>query len=100
MEHLPLYACQGQNRDVDYHDDKLAEHRRLSDLLGGVEDDIEAFCACEAPVEAMLLFGKPPDAVLHDDYSPVHYDPEIQGAETHKICAYPVPDHPGNRKQH
>ena len=38
---FPSTPSQGQDRQIDDHDDQFAEHRRLSHLDGGVADDVE-----------------------------------------------------------
>ncbi len=43
-EQLAFDAFEREDRQVDDHDDQLAEHRRLADLDGGVADDLQTSC--------------------------------------------------------
>ena len=92
-EELPLDPLEGEDRQVDDHDDELAEHRRLADLDGRVADDRQL-----RPVRAVV--GQVPDAVLDHDDRAVDDQAEVDGPEAHQAPGDPDPLHHRDGEEH
>ena len=61
MNIFPSIAREREDRQIDDHDDELAEHRRAPDLERGVPHDREPLVARQQPAEPVLLLGQAPD---------------------------------------
>ena len=92
-EELPLDPLEGEDRQVDNHDDQLAEHRRLAHLDGRVADDVEL-----RPVRAVV--GEVPHAVLDHDDRAIDDEPEVDGPEAHQAPGDADPLHHRDGEEH
>ncbi len=100
MEHPPLDARQREDRQVDRHDDQLAEQQRAARLGGGQRHLGEALLACERPPGGGLGQAEAPDAVLDDDDGAVDDDAEVERAQAHQVGADARLHHAGEDHQH
>ena len=92
-EQLPLDPLERQDRQVDDHDDQLAEHRRLADLDGRVADDVEL-------LPAGAVVGQVPDAVLDHHDRAIDDQAEVDRAQAHQAAGDPDPFHHRDGEEH
>ena len=93
-EQLPLDPLERQDRQVDDHDDELAEHRRPPDLDRGVADDVEPATRPARPR------AEAPRRVLDHDDRAVDDQAEVDGAEAHQAAGDADPQHEIEREEH
>ena len=92
-EQLPFDSFEREDRQIDDHDDQLAEHRRLADLDGRVADNLQS-----AP--PLLVVRKLPDAVLDHHDGAIDDEAEVDGAQAQEARRDAELQHPGKGKEH
>ena len=93
-EHLPLDAFEREDRQVDDHDDQLAEHRRLADFDRGVTHDLQP-----RPARGVTC-RKVADAVLHHDDRAIDNQPEVDGPQAEQARGDAEPPHSREGEKH
>ena len=93
-EQLALDPFQGQDRQVDDHDDQFAEQGRLADLDGGVADHVELGLLRQVAV------GEVADAVLDHDHRAVHDQAEVDGPQAQQAGGDAEAQHAGEGEEH
>jgi hypothetical protein len=74
---FPGDAGEGEERDVDGHDDRLTVDRRLHHLLRGDRDFAQALVERQDATQRMLPLREPAKAVLHDDHRAIDDESEV-----------------------
>ena len=99
-EHLPLDAGQGQDRQVDDHDDQLAEDGGAAHLARGLEHHLEPFGPGQQATQFMLPFAQAAHAVFDDVDGAIDDDAEVERAQAQQVAAHAALNHPGDGEQH
>ncbi len=100
LKHFAFDAGQGQDRQVNDHDDEHPENTGAGNLDRGLPDDKMPFFGVQFPVQAGLFQGQAPHAVFDDDDRAVDDDAEIDGSQAQQVAADFMGYHTRDGEQH
>ena len=94
LEHLPLDAAEGEDREVDDDDDADPEGDGPDHLVGGLGGELPH------RLVAALRLAEAADDVLHQDHRAVHDQAEVDRPQAHQVGRDAGLHHAGEGEQH
>src|SRR3546814_2048405 len=87
-EGLALDSLEGEQRREHHEDDRLPEQRRADHLLDRTRHLLESLAHVEYSPLMLLPLGHASQEVLDDDDRAIDDQPEVEGAQAHKVTRH------------